>query len=162
MSFDSTGANPYVPICSWQRSKSQQIRFHFNTFYEHLVAFRADQLDNLRENRCAEARHCIPTLRHREASSVATTVTSAQNVSEAFVTLLVEPWVHEAQGGLACGDECVVDKSENRCHQRRRSRCAGDDGISGVVEELEVETLGGNIGVATATDVVKTLICHVC
>jgi hypothetical protein len=78
-----------------------------------ILAFGSNQFYNLRENRRSKSSHWIPALRHREASCVAASIASAQNVCEALVTLLVQPRVHETQSWFISCDKRIVNKTKD-------------------------------------------------
>lgn len=66
------------------------------------------------------------------------------------MTLGVEPRVEETERGLAGGEACVVDEGDDTGSKRAGGTGAGDSGQGVVPVEGEVETLGGDVGVATA------------
>jgi hypothetical protein len=104
------------------------------------------QLNQLPENRSSKARHSIPPFSNREASGATAAIVTGQDIGEGFVALRVEPGVQEAEGRMAVREHRIVDERHDAGHERARGGCAGDDADGAVPGVLEVQALGGDIG----------------
>ena len=67
----------------------------------------------LRQIRCPETRHSIPTNLRREPAGIASNRRPARDIRQGLVRTTVDPRVEEAEWRLALGDQGVVDECDD-------------------------------------------------